>query len=100
MLNKSFTRFFFFIIFSIFTIVSCQKELTIGYFDLKANESELYYQETQCADPWYDLQQQEDFRDKSKEEIVKIFLRKGNIPFLNPNSSKCLITEISVCIFK
>lgn len=82
-INNCFTIYFPFIIVFIFTITSCQKQLDSYYFDLNTNENEMFYRETQCADPWYELLLQKENSHKTKVEVLDSFLSEENISFLN-----------------
>ena len=82
-MNNIIGKYSFVFIVIIFLITSCQKESDYTFFNLEYDESEMLYQETQCADAWYEFLLQKANRDKSKEEVLGIFLRNANISFVD-----------------
>jgi len=67
----------------LFSFTACEKEEESGsYFKLNSDETEMYYDETQCADPWYEFFNKDEFIPLKKEEKLKKYLENRNIEVL------------------
>ena len=79
--KKSYMRL---LIFSLlmFTFTFCNKQLEGTYFDLREGEIELFYNETQCADPWYEFFNKKEYVSLDKAEKLKLFLISQDIEVL------------------
>ncbi len=90
-----FTKLKILFVFIVISFVSCQKAEESGYFDLGRNEVEMSYQETQCADPWYELVVLH--QDRSKKAILKEYLDLKNINYLDLGYDKASSDEVITC---
>ncbi len=82
-------------IFIVVSFFSCQKAEESGYFDLGKNEIEMFYQETQCSDPWYELVVLH--QDRSKKAILKEYMDLKNISYLDLEYDKASTDEVITC---
>ena len=80
-MQKKYSAFLIFIfLMSIFT--SCNKDVEGSYFELSKGETEMIYNETICADPWYDFFNKKELSSKNKDEKLKLYLDSLNIATL------------------
>ncbi len=83
-------------VFIILSFLSCEKNTEeFGFFDLSSDEVEMYYKETQCSDPWYDLAISHE--DRSEETILKDYLRLNNINIIDLAYVKAQQDEVITC---
>ena len=88
-------RFTTVLLFVLFTVLSCQNDKDTSFFDLSNGEIEMTYDETQCSDPWYELIISHS--ERSKENILKDFLRLKNINFLEVAYDKANPDQVITC---
>jgi len=87
-----FSTVFFLVVLTFF---SCSKSEKAGYFDLSNGEVEMFYKETQCSDPWYELLVSH--KDRSKETVLKEYFRLKNISYLDLAYDKAKEDEVITC---
>lgn len=63
--------------------VSCSvQDSDVGLFDVNANEAQFQYYETQCADPWYGLDESTGIAEDEKIGIMVSFLESKGVEVL------------------
>jgi len=75
----------FLVVFTFFIIgfSSCQKADESPFVDIRSDEKELFYQETQCSDPWFEYFVNNKGRNESRVKYLGEFLNKKDIYYLN-----------------
>jgi len=76
-----FFKYLLFVGLSLFLYNSCQKEISVNYFDLEIDEREMVYKESQCSDPWYQYILSFEDTKKTKLELVKDYLNNKSVTF-------------------
>lgn len=71
------------LLFFVYLASGCQKDEESPFVDIRSDEKELVYQETQCSDPWYEYYILNKDKNISKAMILGEFLESREIFYVN-----------------